>query len=36
MKDYKGALDFYQQARRMQEKVFGRTHPETLRTIMNM
>ena len=36
MEDYEGALDYFQQALRVQEKVFGKTHPMTLRTIMNM
>ena len=36
MRDYKGALDYYQQALRVQEKVLGKTHPDTLNTIMNM
>ena len=36
MKDYEGALDYYQQALRMQEKVLRKTHPDTLNTIMNM
>ena len=35
MKDYEGALDYYQQALRAQEKVLGKTHPNTLLTIMN-
>ena len=30
MKDYEGALGYYQQAFRVQEKVLGRTHPDTL------
>ena len=36
MRDYVGALDYYQQALRVQEKVLGKTYPETLTTIMNM
>ena len=35
--DNEGALDYYyQQALRMQEKVLGKTHPETLNTITNI
>ena len=33
MKDYEGALDYYQQALRVQEKVLGKTHPDTLKQI---
>ena len=36
MKDYEGALGYYQQALRVKEKVLGKTHPGTLMTIMNM
>ena len=36
MKDYEGALGYYQQALRGKEKVLGKTHPDTLMTIMNM
>ena len=36
MKDYEGALGYYQQALTVQEKTLGKTHPDTLRTIMNM
>ena len=36
MEDYTGALDYYHQALRVQEKVLGKTHPDTLRTITNM
>ena len=36
MKDYEGALDYYQQALRGKEKVLGKTHPETLRTMEGM
>ena len=36
MEDYEGALDYYQQARRVQEKILGKTHPDTLDTIYNM
>ena len=36
MEDYEGALDYYLQALRMQEKVLGKTHPDTLDTIYNM
>ena len=36
MKDYEGALGYYQQALRVGEKVQGKTHPDTLGTIMNM
>ena len=36
MEDYEGALDYYQQALKGQEKVLALTHPDTLRTIMNM
>ena len=36
MGDCEGALDFYQQALRVQEKGLGKTHPDTVRTIMNM
>ena len=36
MEDYKGALNYYQQALRVQEKVLGKTHPDTLRTILNV
>ena len=36
MEDYKGTLDYYQQALRASEKVLGKTHPDTLGTIMNM
>ena len=36
MRDYKGELDCYQHALMVQEKVLGKTHPDTLRTIMNM
>ena len=36
MEDYEGSLDYYQQALRVQEKVLGKTHPETLITIYNM
>ena len=36
LKDYEGALNYYQQARRVQEKVLGKTHSDTFDTIMNM
>ena len=36
MEDYEGALDYHQQALRGEEKVLGKTHPDTLRTIMSM
>ena len=36
MKDYERALDYYQQALRLQEKVLGKTHPFTVGTVMNM
>ena len=36
MEDYEGALGYYQQARRVQEKILGKTHPDTLDTIYNM
>ena len=36
IKDYQGALGYYQQVIRVQEKVVGKTHPSTLDTIMNM
>ena len=36
LKDYKEALDYYQQALGVQEKVLGKTHPDTLATVMNM
>ena len=36
MEDYEGALDYYQQALRVQEKVLGKTHPSTMGTVMNM
>ena len=36
MKDYEGALGYYQQALRVQEKVMGKTHPNTLMTIMGI
>ena len=35
MEDYAGALDYYQQALRANQKVLGKTHPNTLGTIMN-
>ena len=35
MEDYKGTLDYYQQALRASEKVLGKTHPDTLDNIMN-
>ena len=35
MKDYEGALDYYQQALSGHEKVLGKTHPDTLMTITN-
>eukprot|EP00518_Triparma_eleuthera_P006708 CAMPEP_0182487990 /NCGR_PEP_ID=MMETSP1319-20130603/48186_1 /TAXON_ID=172717 /ORGANISM="Bolidomonas pacifica, Strain RCC208" /LENGTH=37 /DNA_ID= /DNA_START= /DNA_END= /DNA_ORIENTATION= len=28
--DYEGALDFFQQPLTVQEKVLGKTHPDTL------
>ena len=34
-KDYEGALGYYQQAIRVQEKVLGKTHPDTHTIIMN-
>ena len=34
--DCEGALDYYQQGRRVQEIKLGKTHPDTLMTIMNM
>ena len=34
-KDFEGALDYHQQALRVQEKVLGKTHPDTLTTIKN-
>ena len=36
MKDYEGALAYYQEALRVKEKVQGKTHPDTLKTILNM
>ena len=36
MKDYEGALDYYQQAHKVSEKVLGKTHTSTLDAIMNM
>ena len=36
MKDYEGALDYYQQALRGKEKVPEKTHPDTLMTIEGM
>ena len=36
MKDFEGSLDYYQQALRGKYKVSGKTHPDTLRTVMNM
>ena len=36
MESYEVALDYFQQALRGQEKVLGKTHPDTLNTIMNM
>ena len=36
MKDYKGALNYYQEALSGKEKVLGKTHPDILMTIMNM
>ena len=36
IKDFEGALDYYQQAGRDKDKVLGKTHPSTLMTIMNM
>ena len=36
MEDYEGALGYYQQALRVEEKVLGKSHPSTLTTIMNM
>ena len=36
MEDYEGSLDYKGQARRVREKVLGKTHPSTLMTIMNM
>ena len=36
LEDHKVALDYYQQAHMMGEKVMGKTHPDTLRTIMYM
>ena len=35
-KDYEGALDYFQQALAVQEMVFGKAHPDTLQSIMNM
>ena len=34
--DCERALDYFQQALRVQEKVLGKAHPDTLRTIMEM
>ena len=36
LKDCKGALNYYQQALRGQERVLGKTQPYTLGTVMNM
>ena len=36
MEDYEGTLDYYQQALRGQDKFLGKSHPETLMTMMNM
>ena len=36
IEDYKGALDYFQQAIRVMEKVLGKTYPDTLRTTMNI
>ena len=34
LEDYAGALNYYQQA--LREKVLGKTHPDTLDTIIHM
>ena len=36
LKDYEGSLDYFQRALRGKEKVSGKTHPDTLMTIMNV
>ena len=36
MEDYKGALDYLQQTLRMKEKILGKSHPDTLATVMGM
>ena len=36
LKDYEGALDYYQQALRGMKKVLGKTHPDTLITTTNI
>ena len=36
MEDFEGALDYQQQALRVQEKVLGKTHSDTLTTLMSM
>ena len=36
MEDNQGSLSYFQQALKVGEKVQGKSHPDTLRTIMNM
>ena len=36
MEDYEGELAYFQQALRGEEKIFGKTHPDTLMTMMSI
>ena len=36
MKDYRGAIKFYERSLEGKERTLGKTHPSTLTTLMNM